>query len=566
MKRILFYSPKQCLQRGFFKALCVLAVILIFAISYHLKVSALPVEGGVTINEVFVDFQNETITILGANFTPTGNLKVILGEFGNLTIVSANSNTIVVDFPSQGLSEGDYLLTVSVGTSQSKTEDYNLTIGAVGPQGEPGPEGPQGPQGPEGPPGPPGPQGETGLQGPQGLQGETGPQGPPGADGEDGLDGISCWDLDSSGTCEVATEDLNADNECTPLDCKGEKGDQGEVGAEGPQGPQGETGPQGAQGPQGETGLQGPQGLQGETGPQGPPGVDGEDGLDGISCWDLDSSGTCEVATEDLNEDNECTPLDCKGEKGDQGEQGEVGPEGPQGPQGEQGPQGAQGETGPQGPQGLQGEIGPQGPVGPIGPAGPAGEDGLDGISCWDLDSSGTCEVATEDLNGDNECTPLDCKGEKGDQGEQGEVGPEGPQGPQGETGPQGAQGPEGPQGPTGATGPQGPQGPTGATGPQGPPGISGYEVVQYVGPLTSILPFSPAGLFLSCPSGKKVLGGGGFCGTPSAFAGNPGGSVMIKRSFPSSGGTEWGFECFNASSITTTLQMEVYAICGVVQ
>lgn len=58
--------------------------------------------------------------------------------------------------------DGDYLLRVTNGKGESQGDEYDLTIGAVGPegpQGEPGPEGPQGPQGAPGPEGPAGPQG-----------------------------------------------------------------------------------------------------------------------------------------------------------------------------------------------------------------------------------------------------------------------------------------------------------------------------------------------------------------------------------------------------------------------
>lgn len=89
------------------------------------------------------------------------------------------------------------------------------------------------------------------------------------------------------------------------------------------------------------------------------------------------------------------------------------------------------------------------------------------------------------------------------------QVGPAGPQGPPGPAGPQGPAGPAGPQGPVGPVGPQGPQGatgPQGPAGPAGPPGVSGYEMVE----ATFVV---PAGGFVrntvSCPAGKKVLGGG---------------------------------------------------------
>ncbi|HWP91296.1 MAG TPA: IPT/TIG domain-containing protein [Thermodesulfobacteriota bacterium] len=197
MKRIVscFEVSKEGSGVNIFKALGVLGIILFFLISFSIKVSSTPVEGGVTINEVLVDFEDETITIMGTNFTPASDLTVTLGEFGVLNIVTSSSNLIVVEFPSQGLLAGDYLLTVSTGSSQSKTEDYSLTIGAVGPQGEPGPEGPQGPQGERGPQGAQGPVGPQGPPGPQGPQGETGPQGPAGPQGPEGPPGISEYQI-----------------------------------------------------------------------------------------------------------------------------------------------------------------------------------------------------------------------------------------------------------------------------------------------------------------------------------------------------------------------------------
>ena len=82
-----------------------------------------------------------------------------------------------------------------------------------------------------------------------------------------------------------------------------------------------------------------------------------------------------------------------------------------------------------------------------------------------------------------------------------------GPQGPQGNPG---AQGPKGDAGPQGPSGPQGPQGPKGDTGPQGPPGPSwspGYVNVH--GDRIEPGPFGNATATVTCPSGKRVLGGG---------------------------------------------------------
>lgn len=109
-----------------------------------------------------------------------------------------------------------------------------------------------------------------------------------------------------------------------------------------------------------------------------------------------------------------------------------------------------------------------------------------------------------------NECkrqeTPLTWNTE----GPPGPAGPQGEQGPPGPAGSQGEQGPAGPQGPIGGSGPQGPQGEQGPAGPAGPAGISGYEiaVVEFAQSIPGWETVQPKAM---CPSGKKVLGGGGY-------------------------------------------------------
>jgi hypothetical protein len=78
------------------------------------------------------------------------------------------------------------LLTVATGGGASQYDEYDLTIGAVGPEGEQGPKGDtgdtgaQGPKGDKGDPGEQGPKGDKGDPGEQGPKGDTGDQGPPG--------------------------------------------------------------------------------------------------------------------------------------------------------------------------------------------------------------------------------------------------------------------------------------------------------------------------------------------------------------------------------------------------
>src|SRR5688500_2181099 len=45
---------------------------------------------------------------------------------------------------------------------------------------------------------------------------------------------------------------------------------------------------------------------------QGPAGVAGPAGADGISCWDGDGSGACELAVEDRDGNGQCDALDCR--------------------------------------------------------------------------------------------------------------------------------------------------------------------------------------------------------------------------------------------------------------
>lgn len=105
----------------------------------------------------------------------------------------------------------------------SRTAQFDVTIGAVGPKGDKGDRGDKGDKGDTGPQGAAGPQGTPGAQGPAGVQGPIGPVGPQG-----------------------------------PIGPEGKNGNNGNVGPQGPQGPQG---------PKGDTGNVGPQGPQGPPGP-----------------------------------------------------------------------------------------------------------------------------------------------------------------------------------------------------------------------------------------------------------------------------------------------------------
>lgn len=90
---------------------------------------------------------------------------------------------------------------------------------------------------------------------------------------------------------------------------------------------------------------------------------------------------------------------------------------------------GAQGPEGPPGMDGAPGADGPEGPAGPPGPPGADGTDGTDGVDginglhCYDINQNGQCDLPEEDVNGDGECSVLDCEGPQGIQGEPGPSG-----------------------------------------------------------------------------------------------------------------------------------------------
>jgi hypothetical protein len=86
--------------------------------------------------------------------------------------------------------------------------------------------------------------------------------------------------------------------------------------------------------------------------------------------------------------------------------------------------------------------------------------------------------------------------------------------------------------------------------GPQGPPGVSGYEIVEASWALD---PGTANQWQVSCPSGKKVLGGGVSASVSSAV-------VFGSRPI---GDTAWMGEVYNPTHAGT---MTVYAVCGFVQ
>lgn len=148
---------------------------------------------------------------------------------------------------------------------------------------------------------------------------------------------------------------------------------------------------------------------------------------------------------------------------------------------------------------------------------------------------------------------PQGPKGDKGDTGAQGIPGPKGDPGPQGVPGADGAPGPKGDMGDQGIQGPKGEPGDPGAAGSPGQDGVSGYEIVS-----SSVIGFPPgvaSTRAVSCPPGKKALGGGWSTGLA--------GVAIV--SMPILSGQGWQVAIRNTSA-SETIDTAVWAVCAVVE
>lgn len=99
------------------------------------------------IQEVFLSFDPDTITIRGQSFNNGSAPTVTLGAAGAITnfcvpnFVAIPQQIVCSGFPSGLPVDGDYSLIVTTGNQPSQTDTFNVTIGAVGPQGPQGPQG-----------------------------------------------------------------------------------------------------------------------------------------------------------------------------------------------------------------------------------------------------------------------------------------------------------------------------------------------------------------------------------------------------------------------------------------
>ena len=153
-----------------------------------------------------VGFDPATITLVASGFYPKNwstDPAVTLGGVP-LYVTEATETEIVADCPPEEpldpmsgpfCADGDFLLVVTPDGGFGDDDDdkgdsivanYDLTIGAVGPDGL---DGPKGDKGDQGIPGVQGPKGDTADQGIQGIQGVKGDKGDPGDKGDTGAPG-----------------------------------------------------------------------------------------------------------------------------------------------------------------------------------------------------------------------------------------------------------------------------------------------------------------------------------------------------------------------------------------
>lgn len=134
---------------------------------------------------------------------------------------------------------------------------------------------------------------------------------------------------------------------------------------------------------------------------------------------------------------------------------------------------------------------------------------------------------------------------------------------------PQGPKGDQGPRGPKGQKGEKGARGEAGPKGANGANGVSGYEVVNQT--FKEVFIENSGGMrglsevkSVSCPAGKRAIGGGTNLGTNPTQNGQQR-SVSVSLSGPNGAGTAWSVQLFNeeVSGTGTSIDLQIFAICA---
>jgi hypothetical protein len=106
---------------------------------------------------------------------------------------------------------------------------------------------------------------------------------------------------------------------------------------------------------------------------------------------------------------------------------------------------------------------------------------------------------------------------------------------------------------PTGSPGPPGPPGPRGPAGPAGVAGLQRFDAA------TSSSSANSKSVVVTCPSGKRVVGGG------ARITGNGSPKVTITENFPDADGDKWNGKANEVVATSASWQLQVYALCATV-
>jgi hypothetical protein len=109
---------------------------------------------------------------------------------------------------------------------------------------------------------------------------------------------------------------------------------------------------------------------------------------------------------------------------------------------------------------------------------------------------------------------------------------------------------------PAGEQGPQGEKGEKGDAGPQGPPGVSGLQRVSAASASTSD---DPKTVTVTCPAGKRVVGGGANLEGVGSTDG-----VALRDTYPTSD-TTWRADAYETDPTPSAWSLEAWALCATV-
>jgi hypothetical protein len=92
--------------------------------------------------------------------------------------------------------------------------------------------------------------------------------------------------------------------------------------------------------------------------------------------------------------------------------------------------------------------------------------------------------------------------------------------------------------------------------GEPGQPGISGLQRVVGTTAMSSV---NSKSVTVSCPSGKRVVGGG------ARVAGSGSNRISVVESYPDANESKWNARATEVVSTTATWELEAYALCAIV-